>query len=101
MWEDPLKKGNGNLLQYSCLEKSQSVGWQKSWTRLGYLTTTLEWGQGWHSNPSPGASKPQPQAIAIMVGGAGVIKMPGQYLSSLLWPPASSLPEDGHLIKDV
>ena len=28
--KDPLEKGNGNPLQYSCLEKSQSMGLQKS-----------------------------------------------------------------------
>ena len=38
--EDPLEKGNGNPLQYSCLEKSQSMGLQNSQTWLGNLTTS-------------------------------------------------------------
>ena len=38
--EDPLEKGNGNPLQYSCLEKSQSMGLQKSQMWLGNLTTS-------------------------------------------------------------
>ena len=41
-WEDPLGEGNGNPLQYSCLENSMVRGaWsatvhgvEKSWTRL-------------------------------------------------------------------
>ena len=41
-WEDPLEKGNGNPLQYSCLENPMDRGaWQatvyvvaKSWTQL-------------------------------------------------------------------
>ena len=41
-WEDPLEKGNGNPLQYSCLENPMDRGaWQatvyvvaKSWAQL-------------------------------------------------------------------
>ena len=45
--EDPLEKGNGNSLQYSCLENSMAQGawWAtlhgvaKSWTRLNDFTS--------------------------------------------------------------
>ena len=48
-WEDPLGEGNGNPLQYSCLENPRDGGawWAavygvaKSWTRLSYLTFTF------------------------------------------------------------
>ena len=36
-WEDPLKKeGNGNLLQYSCLENPVDRG---AWGAVGYRVT--------------------------------------------------------------
>ena len=48
-WEDPLAEGNGNPLQYSCLENPMDRGawWAtvhrvaKSWTQLSDLTFTF------------------------------------------------------------
>ena len=48
VWEDPPGEGNGNPLQYSCLENPMDGGaWQatihgvaKSWTRLSDFTFT-------------------------------------------------------------
>ena len=48
-WEDPLGEGNGNPLQYSCLENPMDEGawWAtvykvaKSWTQLNHFTFTF------------------------------------------------------------
>ena len=41
-WEDLLAKGNGNPLQYSCLENSMDRGaWQAQWSLKDSDTTEL------------------------------------------------------------
>ena len=76
------EEGNGNALQYSCLENPMGGGvwWAavhgvtKSWTRLSYFTllfTFMHWRRKWHPTPVflPGESQGRGSLVGCRLWG--------------------------------